>query len=101
MGAGTGNQTIFRLAGEEFTINSPKQLQTILFEKLGLPPGKKIKTGYSTNTDVLKDLALMHELPLHILRYRSVSKLKSTYLDALPSLIHPSKTSSRLSGTLT
>ena len=80
---------IHRLAGEKFNINSPKQLQAILFEKLKLPKGKKTKEGYSTDVDVLSDLARSHELPAEILAYRSLSKLKSTYVDALPALINP------------
>jgi DNA polymerase-1 len=80
---------IFHLAGEKFNINSPKQLQTILFEKLKLPAGKKTKEGYSTDVDVLTELARNHELPAEILAYRSLSKLKSTYVDALPALINP------------
>lgn len=82
-------EKIHRLAGEKFNINSPKQLQTILFEKLNLPKGKKTKEGYSTDVDVLSDLARSHELPAEILAYRSLSKLKSTYVDALPALVHP------------
>ena len=80
---------IYRLAGEKFNIHSPKQLQTILFEKLKLPKGKKTKEGYSTDVDVLTDLARGHELPAEILAYRSLAKLKSTYMDALPALINP------------
>ena len=80
---------IHRLAGEKFNINSPKQLQAILFEKLKLPKGKKTKDGYSTDVDVLTDLALSHELPAEILAYRSLAKLKSTYVDALPAMINP------------
>ena len=82
-------EKIHRLAGEKFNINSPKQLQAILFEKLKLPQGKKTKEGYSTDVDVLSDLARSHELPAEILAYRSLSKLKSTYVDALPTLVHP------------
>ncbi|MDD3250677.1 MAG: DNA polymerase I [Smithella sp.] len=82
-------EKIYRLAGETFNINSPKQLQTILFEKLKLPKGKKTKEGYSTDVDVLSDLARSHELPAEILAYRSLAKLKSTYVDALPALISP------------
>src|SRR5213593_1915862 len=81
---------IYRLAGEEFNIGSPKQLATILFEKLKLPPVKKTKTGYSTDADVLEQLALGHELPAKIIEHRTLAKLKSTYADALPELIHPS-----------
>jgi DNA polymerase-1 len=82
-------EKIFRLAGEKFNINSPKQLQVILFEKLKLPSGKKTKDGYSTDVDVLTELARGHELPAEILAYRSLSKLKSTYIDTLPALINP------------
>ncbi|MCE5212017.1 MAG: DNA polymerase I [Deltaproteobacteria bacterium] len=82
-------QKIHRLAGEKFNINSPKQLQSILFEKLKLPAGKKTKEGFSTDVDVLTDLARSHELPAEILAYRSLAKLKSTYVDALPALINP------------
>ena len=82
-------QRIFFYAGEEFNINSPKQLQEILFEKLRLTPVKKTKTGYSTDVDVLEELATKHELPLEILEYRSLSKLKNTYVDTLPELIQP------------
>ncbi|MBN1365567.1 MAG: DNA polymerase I [Syntrophaceae bacterium] len=82
-------EKIHRLAGEKFNINSPKQLQSILFEKLKLPAGKKTKEGYSTDVDVLTDLARSHELPAEILAYRSLAKLKSTYVDALPALINP------------
>ncbi|MBC8199112.1 MAG: DNA polymerase I [Desulfobacteraceae bacterium] len=82
---------IFAIAGEEFNINSSQQLGRILFEKLDLPVQKKTKkkTGYSTDVDVLTTLAAQHELPAIILRYRSLSKLKSTYTDALLELIHP------------
>jgi DNA polymerase-1 len=80
---------IVRLAGQEFNVNSPKQLATVLFEKLGLKPIRKTKTGYSTDEDTLTQLATQHELPLQILNYRSLSKLKSTYVDALPALVHP------------
>jgi DNA polymerase I len=80
-------EKIYRLAGDKFNINSPKQLQTILFEKLNLPKGRKTKEGYSTDVDVLTYLAQSHELPAEILAYRSLTKLKSTYVDALPALI--------------
>ncbi|OPY11253.1 MAG: DNA polymerase I [Syntrophus sp. PtaB.Bin001] len=82
-------EKIYSLAGERFNIASPKQLQAILFEKLGLPRGKKTKGGYSTDVEVLSNLALNHELPAEILSYRSMAKLKSTYIDALPSLVNP------------
>ena len=77
------------LAGTEFNLNSPKQLAEILFDRLGLKPIKKTKTGYSTNEEVLQQLALQHELPAEILNYRQLTKLKSTYIDALPRLVHP------------
>ena len=80
---------IFALAGEEFTINSPKQLQVILFEKLKLPPGKRTKTGFSTDESVLEELSSQHELPRELLSYRRLSKLAGTYVEALPRLIHP------------
>lgn len=82
-------QRIYFIAGEEFNINSPKQLQEILFEKLGLKPLKKTKTGYSTNIDVLEELALQHELPKEIIEYRGLSKLRNTYVDTLPRLVNP------------
>ncbi|MGA1842629.1 MAG: DNA polymerase I [bacterium] len=83
------SDTIFKLAGETFNIDSPKQLSGILFEKLGLPSIKKTKTGHSTNVDVLMTLSGMgHELPSFLLEYRQVKKLKSTYVDALPGLLH-------------
>ncbi|MCP9449378.1 MAG: DNA polymerase I [Nitrospira sp.] len=81
--------TIAGLAGGEFNIHSPKQLAAVLFDKLGLKPIRKTKTGYSTDEDTLTQLATQHELPAQILNYRSLSKLKSTYVDALPELIHP------------
>lgn len=80
---------IYFLAGEEFNINSPKQLSNVLFHSLGFQPGKKTKTGFSTEMSVLEELAQFHELPREILNYRSLSKLKSTYLDVLPALINP------------
>ena len=82
-------ETIAGLAGGEFNINSPKQLAAVLFEKLGLKPLRKTKTGYSTDEETLTQLAAQHELPTHILNCRSISKLKSTYVDALPLLINP------------
>ena len=80
---------IFDAAGKEFNINSPKQLSEILFEDIGLTPIKKTKTGYSTNAQVLEELQKEHLLPGLILDYREIAKLKSTYVDALPELIHP------------
>ncbi|SFE14627.1 DNA polymerase I [Peptostreptococcus sp. D1] len=79
---------IFSLAGEEFNINSPKQLGIILFEKLGLPVVKKTKTGYSTNAEVLEKLMDEHEIIKLISDYRTVVKLKSTYIDGLNSVIN-------------
>ena len=74
---------IYELAGEQFNINSPKQLSVILFEKLELPVIKKTKTGYSTDVSVLEELSAEHDLPEVILLYRQLAKLKSTYVDAL------------------
>ncbi|HSF67587.1 MAG TPA: DNA polymerase I [Nitrospiraceae bacterium] len=82
-------KAIGELAGGEFNINSPKQLAAVLFEKLGLKPIRKTKTGYSTDEDTLTQLAAQHELPAQIVNYRSLSKLKSTYVDALPELVNP------------
>jgi DNA polymerase I len=79
---------IYELAGEDFNINSPKQLGEILFNKLGMKPTKKTKSGPSTSLDVLEELALEHELPRKILDYRSIYKLKSTYVDTLPNLVN-------------
>ena len=80
---------IYALAGEEFTIASPKQLSHILFEKLKLPVLRRTKTGPSTDADVLTELALGHALPGKILEHRSLAKLKGTYADALPVLVNP------------
>jgi DNA polymerase-1 len=80
---------IHRLAGEPVNPNSPKQLAAVLFERLKLPPVKRTKTGYSTDVDVLEELALGHPLPGKILEYRQLAKLKGTYADALPALVHP------------
>jgi DNA polymerase-1 len=82
-------QRIYASAGGEFNIGSPKQLQHVLFEKLALPPTKKTKTGFSTDESVLEELALSHELPREILAHRQLAKLKSTYVDALPTFVHP------------
>ncbi|HPT70311.1 MAG TPA: DNA polymerase I, partial [Syntrophomonas sp.] len=80
---------IYALAGVKFNINSPKQLAQVLFEDLGLPGGKKTKSGYSTGQEVLENLLDQHEIIPYIIDYRQLSKLKSTYADALQSLIHP------------
>jgi DNA polymerase-1 len=80
---------IHRIAGEEFNIQSPKQLAKILFEKLELPVIKKTKTGPSTDMSVLEDLAAEHPIADQVLAYRSIAKLKGTYAEALPKLIHP------------
>jgi len=82
-------ERIYSLAGEVFNINSSQQLGKILFDKLKLPVVKKTKTGYSTDVDVLTKLSLQHDLPLEILGYRNLNKLKSTYIDTLPKLVHP------------
>jgi len=80
---------IYEIAGESFNISSPKQLGLILFGKLGLPPVKKKKSGFSTDGEVLEILSKMHILPQKVLEYREISKLKSTYVDVLPGLISP------------
>ena len=80
---------IWQLAGEEFTIASPKQLAQILFEKLKLPALRRTKTGYSTDADVLGELALGHPLPAKVLEHRMLAKLKGTYADTLPALVNP------------
>lgn len=82
-------ERLYRVAGEEFNLNSPKQLGHILFEKLGLPVLKRTKTGFSTDEEVLTTLAKTHDFAGLILEYRQLSKLKSTYIDALPKLINP------------
>lgn len=80
---------IHKSAGQEFNISSPKQLQVILFEKLGLSSGRKTKTGFSTDARSLENLRGEHEIIDMILDYRQVTKLKSTYTDSLPALINP------------
>jgi DNA polymerase-1 len=80
---------IWAIAGVEFNINSPKQLGEILFDKLGLPVLRRTKTGRSTDEDVLTKLATSHELPAEVLAWRSLAKLKNTYLDVLPTLVNP------------
>jgi DNA polymerase-1 len=82
---------IFEMSGGEFNINSPKQLSDVLFTKLNLPPSKKTGKTRATSTafDVLEELALVHELPGLVLKWRSIQKLKGTYVDALPLLVNP------------
>ena len=86
-----GSARIFELAGQEFNVNSPKQLGEILFDKLQLPTLKKTRGTRSASTavEVLEELALIHDLPRLILEWRGLHKLKSTYIDALPQLVHP------------
>ncbi|EJG2003221.1 DNA polymerase I [Vibrio parahaemolyticus] len=84
-------QKAYKIAEQEFNMNSPKQLQAILFEKMGLPVVKKTPSGTpSTNEEVLQELALDYPLPKLILEYRGLAKLKSTYTDKLPKMINPS-----------
>ncbi len=82
---------VFALAGGEFNINSPKQLSEVLFDRLGLPAAKKTGKTRATSTaqDVLEELAQVHELPGLVLQWRSIQKLKGTYVDALPALVNP------------
>jgi DNA polymerase-1 len=82
-------EEIHDLAGRSFNVASPKQLGEVLFEHLKLPRGKKTKTGWSTDVEVLTSLAEDHEIAARVLDFRSIAKLKSTYCDALPKLIHP------------
>lgn len=85
-GLGEFEDKIYDLAGHDFNINSPKQLGTVLFEELGLPHGRKTKTGYSTDVKVLEKLAKKHELPQLVLQYRTLAKLLSTYVEKLSKL---------------
>ena len=80
---------IIELAGEPFNLDSPKQLQVILYERLKLPIVKKTQTGVSTDAEVLQQLAIHHPLPVKLLEYRQLTKLVSTYVDALPQLVCP------------
>jgi DNA polymerase I len=86
---GVLEEQIYTLVGHGFNINSPQQLAQILFEEQGLPHGRKTKTGFSTDVKVLEQLAKKHELPALILRYRTLAKLLSTYVDKLPQLQDP------------
>ena len=80
---------IHEIAGHEFNINSPKQLQTVLFDELNLPVIKRTKTGPSTDAEVLERLAPHHELPARMMEHRTLAKLQGTYLEALPRMVHP------------
>ena len=82
-------QKIYELAGMEFNLNSPKQLGTVLFEKMGIPPLKKTKTGYSTDAEVLETLAPLYPVAKLLLDYRLVAKLRSTYTQGMSKLINP------------
>lgn len=85
-GISTAEKSIYDTVGHEFNIASPKQLQTVLFEERHLKPGKKTKTGYSTDTTVLEELALYDPVPRMILEYREMAKLQSTYVETLPAM---------------
>lgn len=85
-GIADAEKAIYKEVGHEFNIASPKQLQTVLFEERGLKAGKKTKTGYSTDTSVLEELAALDPVPRMILDYREMAKLKSTYVETLPKL---------------
>ncbi len=82
-------QEVYELAGGEFNLNSTQQLADVMYNRLGLPSGRKTKFGFSTDITELERLAQVHPLPAKLLRYRHLTKLKSTYIDALPRLIHP------------
>lgn len=85
----TLREEIYGHAGEEFNLDSPKQLQAVLFDSLGLPKTKRIKTGYSTDANALTGLVDFHPVVEPLLEYRELSKLKGTYVDALPPLVNP------------
>mgnify|MGYP003292326053 CR=1 FL=1 len=87
IGIEEAEKAIHKEVGHEFNIASPKQLQTVLFEERGLKPGKKTKTGYSTDTSVLEELAEFDVVPKMILEYREMAKLQSTYVETLPTLV--------------
>ena len=82
-------EKVAAIAGTEFNVNSPRQLSFLLFEKLGLPPVKKTKTGYSTDVDVLEQLKGAHPIPGLVLEYRTLAKIRSTYVDVLPGMVDP------------
>jgi DNA polymerase-1 len=86
---GRSEEDIYCIAGVTFNINSPQQLADVLFRHLHLPTKRRTKTGYSTDSSVLEELAADHELPREILNYRQLVKLKSTYVDALPRMVDP------------
>ncbi|MCB0703362.1 MAG: DNA polymerase I [Ignavibacteriae bacterium] len=83
----TLEEQIYDEAEEQFNINSPKQLSEIMFEKMGIPPVKKTKTGYSTNEQVLNQLAPLHKIAEYVLDYRQLTKLQSTYVESLPNMV--------------
>jgi DNA polymerase I len=87
--AGNVEEEAHQLAGRTFNLGSPKQLAEILFDQLGLPPLRKTKTGRSTDAEVLEELAGLHPLPSKVLQYRSLTRLVSGYLEALPALVNP------------
>jgi DNA polymerase-1 len=95
MGAGLNRRLellshdIEEAAGVPFNVNSPRQVAEVLFDRLRLPKGRRTKDGYSTDNEVLERLALLHPLPKLLLEWRQASKLKSSYVDALPRLVHP------------
>jgi len=82
-------EEIYAAAGDEFNLDSPKQLQAVLFDQLGLPKTKRLKTGYSTDAAALTQIVDTHPIVEPLLEYRELSKLKGTYVDALPPLVHP------------
>lgn len=82
-------EEVAAIAGTELNINSPKQLAFLLFEKLRLPPVKRTKTGYSTDVEVLEQLKGLHEIPALVLEYRTLAKIRSTYVDVLPGMVDP------------
>ena len=86
---GTAEANIFAYAGKQFNLNSPVQMQQVLFTDLQIPPGAKTRTGFSTSSDVLEPLAQSYPIVKEILAYRQISKLKNTYIDTLPSMIEP------------
>ncbi len=94
-------QEIYSLAEEQFNINSSQQLGQVLFEKLGLPPAKKTKTGYSTDAETLEDLRAAHPVVEKLLEYRQLSKLMSTYVDGLLAQVHEGRVHTTLQQKVT